>query len=340
MRFRLFLLLAHVAPLGGCYLLGAVGGQLDLNGRRVPVARLLAAPATPPSLRARLEFATRLRDFATRSLGLPDNDSYRYYAAIGRPFVAWNVYATPEFSVAARTWCFPVAGCVAYRGYFAERAARDFALGLETKGYDVVVGGVPAYSTLGHFADPLLDTMLQWDDTELAALVFHELAHQRLYRPGATAFNEAFATVVEREGVARWLLAEGHAAALDAYHERQQHYLGVARLVAASRERLRQLFAARLAPAAMRAAKASEFERLRASYRQQRAELGGGYDWVFAAPLNNAVLLQFATYQDCVPALEARLAAVGGDLPRFYETLRALTARGASAACQAQPPVG
>ena len=324
MPLRLLVLLAVLGPLGGCYVLESARGQLDLNARRVPITRLLAAPDTPPALREQLELATRLRDFATRVLALPDNDSYRSYADVGRPFVVWNVFAAPEFGVEPRRWCFPVAGCVAYRGYFSERRAHDYALGLEARGYDVAVNGVPAYSTLGHFADPVLNTMLRWDETELAALVFHELAHQLLYVKGDTEFNEAFASVVEREGVRRWLEAAGRPRALDEYLAREARYREVAALLAASRERLRALYARRLPPAEKRAAKAEEFARLRAEHASRRAALGAGYDWLFGAGLNNAQLLAIATYQDCVPSLEARLAALGGDLPRFYAAVRAL----------------
>jgi predicted aminopeptidase len=318
------LTLGACLALPGCYVLEAARGQLDLNARRVPVAKLLAAPGTDPALRAQLEVATRIRDFASRSLGLPDNQSYRSYADLGRPYVVWNVFATPEFAVEPRTWCFPVAGCVAYRGYFAEGRARAFARSLEARGDDVAVGGVPAYSTLGHFADPLLNTMLRWDEAELAALVFHELAHQRLYVGGDTAFNEAFATVVEHEGVRRWLEADGRAALLADYAARQARAAKVAALVAAARGRLRSLYAQPLPVAARRAAKAAEFERLAAEYRARREELGGGYDWLFGAGLNNARLLAVATYQDCVPGLAARLAALNGDLERFYAEARTL----------------
>ena len=324
MPLRLFVLLAVLAPLGGCYILETARGQLDLNSRRVPIARVLAAPDTAPSLRRQLDLATRLRDFASASLALPDNASYRSYADVGRRYVVWNVFAAPEFDVAPRTWCFPVAGCVAYRGYFSEARAREFALELEAEGDDVAVTGVPAYSTLGHFADPVLSTMLNWDETELAALVFHELAHQLLYVKGDTAFNEAFATVVEREGVRRWLEAEGRPAALDEYRRREQRYRTVAALVSASRARLKALYAEALAPQEMRDAKRAELARLRAEYAAQRTALGAGYDWLFDAGLNNARLLAVATYQDCVPGLEARLGAAGGDLVRFYAAARAL----------------
>jgi predicted aminopeptidase len=341
MQLRLLILLAALGPLAGCYVLESARGQLDLNARRVPIARLLAAPETPPALRSQLELATRVRDFASRELALPDNDSYRSYADLGRPYVVWNVFAAPEFGVEPRTWCFAVVGCVAYRGYFSERRARDYALGLEARGDDVAVTGVPAYSTLGHFADPLLSTMLRWDDTELAALVFHELAHQLLYVKGDTAFDEAFATVVEHDGVRRWLEAAGRPEALGEYTARQARYLALAALIEASRARLRELYARDLPPAAMRAAKAAEFARLRAAYRDRRATFGDGYAWLFDAGLNNARLLAVATYRDCVPGLEARLAAVGGDLPRFYAAARELArlkpAARHAAVCTAPP---
>jgi predicted aminopeptidase len=324
MPLRLLLALAGLCLLGGCYVLESARGQLDLNSRRVPIDRLVAAEDTQPALREQLALAARIRDFASHELRLPDNDSYRSYADIGRPFVVWNVFAAPEFAVDPRTWCFPVAGCVGYRGYFSEQRAHDYALGLETQGYDVAVTGVPAYSTLGHFADPVLSTMLRWDETELAALVFHELAHQLLYVKGDTAFNEAFATVVEHEGVRRWLDAEGREEALAAYRAREGRYRDVAALVAASRARLKALYARQLPAATMRTAKAEEFARLRSDYASRRAALGSGYDWLFDAAPNNARLLAIATYEDCVPGLEGRLAAAGGDLERFYAVARGL----------------
>ena len=324
MSLRLLVVLVVLAPLGGCYVLEAARGQLELNARRVPIAAVLADPGTTPALRAQLTLATRLRDFASAALALPDNASYRSYADVGRPYVVWNVFATPEFDVEPRTWCFPVAGCVGYRGYFSAARARDFALNLEAAGNDVAVTGVPAYSTLGHFADPVLNTMLYWDETELAALVFHELAHQLLYVKGDTAFNEAFATVVEHEGVRRWLEAEGRPEALEDYRHREERYRAVAALLGASRERLRTLYAAPASPQQKRDAKRAELARLRAEYAAARATLGAGYDWLFDAALNNARLLAVATYQDCVPGLEARLAAADFDLERFYAAARSL----------------
>jgi predicted aminopeptidase len=321
--FRLLPLALLPALLGGCYLLESARGQLALNAQRVPIATLLARPSTPAPLRARLELATRIRDFASRELGLPDNASYRSYADIGRPYVVWNVFAAPEFSLAPKTWCFPVAGCVAYRGYFSEARAHRFAHGLGRKGLDVAVDGVPAYSTLGHFADPVLSTMLAWDETEFAALLFHELAHQRLYLKGDTAFNEAFATVVEDEGVRRWLEAGARGAALAGFAARAARNARVVALLAAVRARLGRLYAEPLPPALMRERKAAEFEALRQAYRAERDTLGG-YDRLFDSGLNNATLASIAAYQDCAPGFRAELAAAGGDLSRFYDAARAL----------------
>ena len=330
-------------PLAGCYLLQAAAGQLDLEARRVPLERVIAAPGTAPALRAQLTLVRRAREFATRELGLPDNGSYRAYADVGRPYVVWNVFATPEFSIEPRTWCFPIAGCIAYRGYFAEARARRFAHRLEVRGFDVLVGGVPAYSTLGHFADPVLNTMLRSSDDELVAIIFHELAHQQLYVRDDSAFNEAFATVVEGEGLRRWLAAEGRSAALAEFHGRQARYAEVAALVGETRERLRLLYAEPLPPTLMRERKVSEFARLRAAYEERRARWGAaGFEGLFGAGMNNASLLAVATYQECVPGLEQRLAAAGGDLARFYAAAGALArlapAARRAAACAAQRP--
>lgn len=323
MPLRALLAALTLTLLGGCYVLASAKGQLELNTRRVPVATLLARPDTPERLRHWLEVATKVRDFASAELGLPDNKSYRSYADVGRRYVVWNVFAAPEFSVEAKTWCFPVAGCVAYRGYFAEPPARRFAQGLEAKGFDAMVAGVAAYSTLGHFDDPVLNTMLDWDDVELAALLFHELAHQLLYVKNDTEFNESFASVVENEGVRRWLAHEGRSAALAGFLEREARYRGVATLLGDARARLHELYAQALPAAQLREGKRAEFERLRQAYHERRNELGSGYDWMFGPALNNATLVSVGTYQDCAPGLEARLRA-SSSLEGFYAGVRAL----------------
>jgi predicted aminopeptidase len=322
---RTLLALCASFALSGCYLMQAAGGQLDLNSRRRPIERVVADPKTPPAVRSQLELVTRARAFAVRELGLPDNASYRSYADVGRPYVLWNVFAAPEFSVDPKTWCFPIAGCVAYRGYFAERGARRFARRLERRGYDVMVGGVPAYSTLGHFADPVLNTMLGWGEPQLAGTIFHELAHQRVYVPGDSAFNEAFATVVEDEGLRRWLAAEGRERELADLLARRDRWFAVSAVLADGRARLRSLYARPLPADEKRAAKAAEFDRMREAYGALKRAWGrGGYEATFGPAMNNASLLAVATYQDCVPGLEARLAALGGDLVRFYDDAREL----------------
>jgi predicted aminopeptidase len=316
---------AALASLQGCYVLHTARGQLDLNARRQPIERVVAAPQTPPEVRTQLERVTRIREFAIRELGLPDNGSYRTYADVRRPYVVWNVFAAPEFSVSPKSWCFPVAGCVAYRGYFAERKARAFADRLQREGYDVLVGGVPAYSTLGHFADPVLNTMLGWGEVQLAGTIFHELTHQLVYVPGDSSFNEAFATVVEDEGVRRWLAAEGRDAELADLRARRTRQFQVADLLGDGRRRLRELYASPLPDEQKRASKSAEFERLRARYAELKREWGrGGYEGLFGPTMNNASLLAVATYQDCVPGLEARLAEVGHDLAAFYAEARRL----------------
>ncbi len=311
---------------GGCYLLDSAAGQLSLMVKRRPIARVVSNPATPPALRAQLESVTAIRDFASRDLGLPDNGSYRSYADVGRPYVVWNVVAAPEFSIEAREWCYPIVGCVAYRGYFSLRKARAFADRLRHDGLDVTVGGVAAYSTLGHFDDPILNTMVGWDDIELAAIIFHELTHQLLYVSGDAAFNEAFATTVEEEGVRRWLLAQGRTAELQAHLRQQARYLEIIHLLRATRGDLGTLYASGLDAVSMRAAKQARLAQLHRSY----AELTAG--WTRPAPfetwfddgINNAQLASIATYYDCVPGFQRELAAQGGDLRRFYGRVFAL----------------
>jgi predicted aminopeptidase len=317
-------LLAYVS--GGCYLLQSAQGQLSLMSKREPIAGVIDKPATPAALRAQLESVTAIRNFASRELGLPDNGSYKKYADIGRPYVVWNVVAAPEFSVDPKEWCFPIVGCVAYRGYFVEARARRFAAGLQTKGFDVVVGGVAAYSTLGHFDDPILSTMVTWNDAELASIIFHELTHQLLYVPNDASFNEALATTVQEEGVRRWLQQQGRDKELADHLLEQQRYMEVIALMNKTREDLRVLYASGLPPPLMRERKRQTFEEMRESYAALKAQWGvhASFDAWFAEDINNAHLASIATYYSCVPGFERELKAVGGNLPAFYRRVRAL----------------
>jgi predicted aminopeptidase len=311
---------------GGCYVLQSVQGQLSLMSKREPISRVIASSSTPPALRSQLEAVSAIRDFATRELGLPDNGSYRSYADLGRRYVVWNVVAAPEFSVDPKQWCYPIVGCVAYRGYFVEAGARGYAAKLRGQGLDVLVGGVAAYSTLGHFNDPVLNTMMDWNDVELAAIIFHELTHQLVYVAGDSSFNEALATTVEEEGVRRWLRAQGRDADLDNRQVQQQHYLAVIGLLNATRAELRTVYAAGLGAQAMRDRKRAAFDSLRSSFAHLKAEWGGHapFEGWFTEDLNNAHLASIATYFDCVPGFERELAAAGGDLAVFYGRARAL----------------
>jgi predicted aminopeptidase len=323
------LCLPGLAGCGTTYLVQAARGQWQVMAERRPIERVIAAPGTPETLRRQLGEIQQARQFASRELGLPDNRSYTTYADVGRPFVVWNVVATPEFSVRPLQWCFPVAGCVAYRGYFREAAARQFGERLQQGGHDVALGGVSAYSTLGRFADPVLSSMLRFGDTDVIGTLFHELSHQVVYLPGDSAFNEAFAVTVEQEGLARWLRAQGRAAEFDAYLQRRATQLEFVATLRRARERLEALFArADLDDTARRAAKAEVFADLAQALRALQARLGPGRGagigaWVDRG-INNAHLASVATYWDCVPGFEQVLAAQGGDLPAFYAEVRRL----------------
>jgi len=324
-RLRLLAVLASAACLQGCYLVQAAAGQAEVLARSRPIPAVMSDPGTPADLRARLELATEAREFAVRELGLPDGAAYRRYADLGRPYAVWNVVATPEFSVEPRRWCFPVAGCVAYRGYFDEQEARTAARRLAVRGDDVTVGGVATYSTLGRLPDPLFSTMTGWRETRLVGTIFHELAHERLYVAGDSEFSEAFASVVEREGVRRWLEARGAQAELERYRGELDREAEFAALLRAARARLQRLYASGIPPGEMAAEKQREFGRLKFEYSELRARSGGyaGYDAWFARTLNNAHLASVATYHDCVPGLERELAAAGS-LAAFYARVEQL----------------
>lgn len=324
---RVFATLAAAGALSGCavpYYWQAVGGQIEILRKREPIAALIADASLDPALRERLERVSAVRRFAVGELGLPDNGSYTSYVALDRSYVVWNVVATDEFSVEPRRWCFPFAGCVAYRGYFEREAAERFEASLAAQGLDTHSGGTTAYSTLGYFKDPVLSTMVNGGEQYVASLLFHELAHQQLYIKDDSELSEAFATVVEEYGTERWFTTNGKAADLAAYRVRRARYAEFGQLIAAQQARLRALYASGAPPEELRAAKESAFEQLRADYAVLKLRWNGAadYDAWFAQPLNNATLASVATYTQWVPALRARLEAVG--LTQFYEDAAAL----------------
>lgn len=308
------------------YLAQATAGQIAILNARQPVARLEADPATPAWLRARLALAGEALAFAHEALALPDNGSYRQYVDLGREFPVWNVFAAPEFALELQTWCFPVAGCTAYRGYFDEARARAFAAGLAARGEDVFVAGASAYSTLGFFRDPLLSSVVALPDASLAGLLFHELAHQQFYVSGDTVFNESFATLVEQEGMVRWLTARGDAAALCRYLDGLAREREVHALLDEVRQRLRAVYAAAAGEEQQRAAKAAAIAQLRQRYATLRAGWQGPpyFDGWFAGTINNARLGAVAAYDRHVGTLRVILESEGGDLPAFYRRVARL----------------
>lgn len=318
---------------GGCstvaYYAQAVTGHFDMIRRAEPIADTLARESTPARLRERLVLVQRIRDYASRELALPDNGSYRKYADLGRPFVVWNVFAAPEFSVSPRRSCFPVAGCVSYQGFYAESDARAHADALHAQGFDVYLGGVPAYSTLGWFDDPVLNTFVFYPEPELARLIFHELAHQVAYASGDTVFNESFAVAVEREGLRRWLAAFGTPAQREAWAASQSRRARFIALALEYRDRLARLYAGPGTAEERREDKKKVFDAMRADYeRIKREEWGGfaGYDRFFEQGANNALLASISAYNELVPAFEELLAQKRGDLAAFYAEVKSLAA--------------
>ena len=337
--------IAIVAGLAGCADLGyywqSVNGHLLLLNAARPVDDWLGDAQTPATLKTRLALAQRIRRFAVTELKLPDNPSYQRYADLRRSAVVWNVVAAPEFSLTLKTWCFPVAGCVGYRGYFDETEARSEAAQLAAQGLETSVYGVPAYSTLGWMnwagGDPLLSTFIGYPEGELARLVFHELAHQVVYAPGDTVFNESFATAVERLGVQRWLQEPVGSASLVSQAARQAYVQFDDRrrqfraLTAATRQELSRIYASKSAFAhdaqAQAAHKTIAMQQFRDAYAQLKSSWNGyaGYDpWVARA--NNASFSAQAAYDEGVPAFEALFEQEGRDWQRFYRAVKQLAA--------------
>ena len=326
---------AALLPLSACSTVGYYAhlahGEAALLAARRPLPRVIADPSTDAGVKTRLALAAQARAFASDTLRLPRNRSYTSYADLHRPYAVWNVFAAHEFSLQPFEHCFPIAGCVAYRGYYARGLAERYAAKLRARGLETWIGGVSAFSTLGFFADPILNTMLRWDDDELAATIFHELAHQRVYLKGDTEFNESFATFVQREGLRQWRAARGLPAAGAELAAREDQFNA---LVLAARERLRQLYGSGLPPERMRARKAEEIARLRADYAQLRDTQWQGdasFDAWMDGEINNAKLAPFGLYHRWVAAFGTLYTQCGGDWQAFYTAVSRL-AREAPAA--------
>jgi predicted aminopeptidase len=319
-----------VVALSGCgtmsYYWQGIRGEIDILQRAQPIPEVVDN-TDDATLRAKLERSLAIRAFASRELKLPDNGSYKTYAALDRRFVLWNVVATPELSLEPRQWCFPIAGCVNYRGYFDEGEAKAEALQWSSAGDDVHIGGVPAFSTLGWFNDPILSTFVRYPDAEVARLMFHELAHQVAYAKDDSVFNESFAVAVEQEGLERWLTAQGDPAVSAQYESSQRYREGFRALIDRTRARLTALYRSNESNEEKRAAKTQAFAQMREEYAELKRSWGGfpAYDGWFAQGPNNASLAGIALYSSKVPQFKALLAEEGGDLPRFYARVKVLS---------------
>jgi predicted aminopeptidase len=308
------------------YYAQATQGQLGLVASARPIGEWLADPKVSDQLKRRLSRTQEIRRFAVQALDLPDNGSYTRYAELNRPYVVWNVIATPELSMKPVQWCFPVAGCVNYRGYYRKEDAERFAHELRSQGHEVRVSGVPAYSTLGWFNDPVLSTFIAYPEAEVARMLFHELAHQVAYAPGDTTFNESFATTVESIGVEQWLDKHGTSESRGRYYEFRQRKRDFIQLLAQHRERLEQVYASDISNDEKRLQKALVLTSLKQSYHQLKSEKWNGYtgyDPWFNDPITNAHFVLVATYEELVPAFQV-LYTRSGDLKKFYANVKAI----------------
>ena len=303
-----------LGTLQGCYYVQATRGQMELWRKQQPVQEVIGDPATEASLAARLQLLQEARDFASDTLLLPDNDSYRKYADLERDYVLWNVIAAPEFSLQPKTWCYLLVGCLGYRGYFSADSARKLAKELEASGYDVFVGGVPAYSTLGKFDDPLLSTMMGRGSTDLVALLFHELAHQQMYIRDDTAFNESFASAVAEFGVRRWHEERGSSQSAQRWLDHEALNMRVMELFDRARKRLQDVYGASLTDEQKREQKRTILDQLSADANALQGDEAG---WIRGS-LNNARLAAFAMYRDYLPAFRTMFAACAEDWSCFY----------------------
>jgi predicted aminopeptidase len=318
------LAIAALVALEGCYYMQAIRGHMDVMQRRRSVAEVLDDPLAPEALKDRLKLVQEARQFSIDGLELPDNGSYRSYADLEREFVVWNVLAAPEFSLQARQWCFPVAGCVAYRGYFAQEAAYRQAEKLRDDGYDVAVGGVSAYSTLGRFSDPVLNTMMRWNDTDLITTLFHELAHQKVYVRNDTQFNESFATAVAEIGIERWFADRGEVDLLQQYLGRKALRREMLQMVDMARILLAALYDSPFEEAEMRRRKHAILDRLSSDVDRLLAMNGADAPGWLAGSLNNARLVSLGLYEGWLPAFRALFEACNGELACFYDESRKL----------------
>lgn len=336
----LLLLILPMLLLSGCssigYYFDAVNGHLSILADQESIKDILQRENITPELKSKLVLATQARKFASTEMLLPDNDSYRYYSDIKRSYVVWNVVATEKFSIKARQWCFLIVGCVSYRGYFNQEDAKIYAKKLKAQGYDVNVSGARAYSTLGWFDDPLLNTMIQLNESRLVGLIFHELAHQQVYINGDSSFNEAFASSVEIEGIKRWFeqqttstlsLAQQKKLYKD-YNQSRKREIEFKHLLKTTQLKLDALFKSTIFKSSTNQVdlKKQVFQQLQQNYQLLKKSWHGyhRYDGWMKQGLNNAHLALVATYHDKVPAFQAVLKSVNYDIKKYYQAIKSI----------------
>lgn len=326
-----FAILIAAVSLSGCsdlsYYVQCAKGQMEIVSSARPIAEVINDPQTTPELRIKLEKIQKMRNFAVTELGLPDNDSYRRYADIGRPYVVWNIVATEEFSLQPKQWCFPIAGCLSYKGYFEQAQAEHLAIRLQTEKYDVDLYGVQAYSTLNWFNDPVLNTFVASSDARLSGLLFHELAHQLIYIDNDSSFNEAFAMTVQIEGVHRWFQQHSKPEEWQQFLKHQRQSEIFQDFLRTTREQLRTLYQQDLPEEQTRNEKQRLISNALEGFEElkESGQLGNGFDRWMSRGLNNARLAGIATYRELVPGFQTLLQQCFGDMRCFYQETRALS---------------
>lgn len=332
-KLRLLLIictLLAVATLTACYeldyYLHTAGGHMKIMVERKSISDLLTDQNTSEELRVKLKNIAWIRHFASDRLDLPENGSYQSYVELDRPYVVWNVVATPELSLEPLVWCFPFSGCISYRGYFNLKSAQSFAKDLQKEGYDITVSGVPAYSTLNWFDDPALSTFSKWSTSSVARLIFHELAHQKLYIPDDSSFNESFATSVELAGVELWLDRFADQQEKERYAQRLKREKQFLELTAETRQELKKIYDSEMTVQEKRERKEAVFSDLRQRYSILRKNWNGydGYDPWFKT-LNNAKFASVNTYHRWVPAFKLVMEQERHNLPDFYRRCVAIS---------------
>jgi predicted aminopeptidase len=316
--------------LGGCNSLSyygqAISGHLDLLSREKPITDLLDSDQIDADLKTKLRLALSVRDFASHEIQLPENDSYRNYADLERPFAVWNVIAAPKYSVQPHKWCYLIVGCLSYRGYFSPQDAKAMAEEMKAQGMDVIISGAAAYSTLGWMDDPLLNTIVRRDETTMIGVIFHELAHQVVYVDGDTAFNEAFATAVEYESLRRWYASTSNEQAYVLYREKKRQQGEMHAKLRATQQALDAIYKQDIPDTQKEQAKQRTFAELKTWYQAWREHNSyDGFDGWMKGELNNAYLALVATYQEMVPDFEAALVSVNGDMPKFFALVKTLS---------------